>query len=245
MPAPSFVDRVGAILPLSDTERAALSKLTERERLVRRGTTLVNENDRSTELFVLKTGMMMACVLLDDGNRQILRFVFPGEMLGTATLAYGQARQTLVAVSDSAVAPVERAQIADLALRYPRIGLALTALEQAEATRIAERLAGVSKTPAQARVAAVLLELREQMRRSGVASGDSFIPGLTQEEIGDATGLTAVHVNRMLRQLEEGQLIRRNGGRFTIIDERGLRRAAARTDHGAAVDLSWLPERAG
>ena len=48
------------------------------------------------------------------------------------------------------------------------------------------------------------------------AIGSEFVLGLTQEEIGDATGLTAVHVNRMLRQLEDDRLIAREGGRVTV-----------------------------
>jgi CRP-like cAMP-binding protein len=91
-------------------------------------------------------------------------------------------------------------------------------------------------------VAAVLLEIRERMGRGDAAIGDSFIPGLTQEEIGDAIGLTSVHVNRMLRQLEDMRLIARSAGRFTILDAGGLRRAAGHVDRRAGIDLSWLPE---
>jgi len=96
--------------------------------------------------------------------------------------------------------------------------------------------------PARARVAGMLLEIRGRMRRGDPAIGDSFSPGLTQEEIGDAIGLTAVHVNRMLRQLEDQALIARAGGRVTILDEAGMRRAAGRNDRGDGADLSWLPE---
>ncbi|KQN92686.1 transcriptional regulator [Sphingomonas sp. Leaf231] len=242
MPALSFADRVGDVLPLSAIERTALAYLSERERPLRRGATLVRQNERSGELFTLKSGMMMGYVLLDDGSRQILRFLFPGDLLGTDVLAYGQAQQTLVAITDSVVAPIDRILLAEAALRHPRLGLALAALEQAESTAMADRLSAIAKTSARARVASVLLEIRDRMGRGDAAIADSFIPGLTQEEIGDAIGLTSVHVNRMLRQLEDMRLIARNGGRFTILDEVGLRRAAGHVDRRAGVDLSWLPE---
>lgn len=245
MPALSLVDRIGAFLPLSTTERAALLELTERERGVRRGATLVRQNERSTELFALKSGMMMGYVLLDDGSRQIVRFLFPGDLLSTNVITYGKAHQTLVAVADSVVAPIDRAQLVEATLRFPRLALALAAIEQTEGAALADRLAGIAKTSARARVAAVLLELRDRMRRSDPAIGDSFVPGLTQEEIGDATGLTAVHVNRMLRKLEDQGLIARMAGRVTILDEPALHRAADRVDRQAGVDLSWLPETRG
>ncbi len=68
-----------------------------------------------------------------------------------------------------------------------------------------------------------------------------FALGLTQEEIGDATGLTSVHVNRMLRQLEEEGMIARGSGRVTLTDERALARAANYVDRYEGLDLSWLP----
>lgn len=246
MPALSLADRFGDLLNLTTSERSALADLTDRERPLRRGATLVRQNDRSTDAFALKSGMMMGYVLLGDGSRQILRFLFPGDLLSTQAMAYGKAQQTFVAIADSVVAPVDRAQMAGVLLRHPRLALALTALEQAEQAALAERLSAIAKTSARARVAAVLLDIRERMRRGDPAIVDSFIPGLTQEEIGDAIGLTAVHVNRMLRQLENERLIARTAGRVTVLDEEGLRRATEQSYRRAAIDLSWLPEtRAG
>jgi len=242
VPALSLADRFGDLLSLHASERIALTDLTDRERALRRGATLVRQNDRSTDLYALKSGMMMSYVLLGDGSRQILRFLFPGDLLGTQAIAYGKAQQSLVAVADSVVAPIDRAQMADALLRHPRLAMAFTALEQAEHAALADRLAAIARTSARARVAAMLLEILDRMRRGDPAIADSFIPGLTQEEIGDAVGLTAVHVNRMLRQLEDQELIARTAGRVTVLDEAGLRRAADQTDRRTAVDLSWLPE---
>ncbi len=242
MPVRSFADQIGDILDVTPEERRALERLLERERLVRRGTTIARENERSTELFALKSGMLMAYVLLDDGSRQVLRFVFPGNMLGMAVVAYGKAPQTLVALADSVVASIDRTQVADLMYRHPRVALAIAALEQVERAALTDRLAGVGRTSARARVAAVLLDIRDRMRRCDPAIRAAFTLGLTQEEIGDATGLTAVHVNRMLRQLEEQALIARSGGRVTILDEAALVRAANYVDRMAGVDLSWLPQ---
>jgi CRP-like cAMP-binding protein len=236
-----IADQIGDLLALTTTERIALDRLCDRERPLRRGAVLVRENDRSTELFMLRRGMMMAYVLLDDGSRQILRFLFPGDLMGTAVFAYAKAPETLVAITDSVVCPIERAQVANLGARHPRLLLAITAIEQAERAALTDRLAGVGRTSAKARIAAVLLDIRDRMRRRDPAIDGSFPLGLTQEEIGDATGLTAVHVNRMLRQLEEQSLIARGAGRVTFLDEPALRRAANHVDRFAGIDLSWLP----
>lgn len=241
VPSRSLADQIGGFLALSDAERDALARAGERERTVRRGATLVRENDRSTDLIVVRRGMLMSYVLLDDGSRQILRFAFPGDLLAGTALAYGKATETVMALADSQVSLMERGQLADLAAAHPRLVLAIAAIDQAERAALTDRVAAVGRTSAKARIAAVLLDIRDRLRRLDPAIGDSFAPGLTQEEIGDATGLTAVHVNRMLRQLEDEGLIARAAGRVTLLNEAALQRAANHVDRLAALDLSWLP----
>jgi CRP/FNR family transcriptional regulator len=236
-----LADQIGDLLTLTPGERSALERLEERERPVKRGGVLVRENDRTSDLFVLRRGALMSYMLLDDGSRQILRFSFPGDLVGLSVLAYAKAPETLVALAESVVCPIDRAQFAELAQRHPRLVLAIGALEQAERAALTDRLAGVGRTSAKARIAAVLLDVRDRLRRCDPTVGDTFALGLTQEEIGDATGLTAVHVNRMLRQLEEQGLIARAAGRVTLRDEAALKRAANHVDRLTAIDLSWLP----
>lgn len=239
-----LADRIGDYLILSPAERAALDRLEERLRPLRRNAVLVREHDRSSEVFVLRSGMLMSYMLLDDGSRQILRFIFPGDLIGAAALAYAAAPETIAALTDSTVSSFDRAALGELAVQHPRLMLAITAVDQAERAALTDRLAGVGRTSAKARIAAVLLDIRDRLRRCGGAVSDTFALGLTQEEIGDATGLTAVHVNRMLRQLEEQGLIARTAGRVKLLDEAALRRAANYVDRLARVDLSWLPAAA-
>lgn len=240
-----FADRLGGWIELTDGERAALARLEERERHLRRGAMLVRENDRISELFVLRQGMMMSYLLLDDGSRQILRFHFPGDMLAMPGLAYRESPETIAALNDCVVAPFDRSLMTDLVVQHPRLAAAMAAIAQMERTMSTDRLAAIGRTSAKARVAALLLELRARLNESyGARVADhkaSFAPGLTQEEIGDATGLTAVHVNRMLRQMEEERLIARGNGRVTLLDEGRLRRAASYVDRLEGLDLGWLP----
>lgn len=226
---------------LTAAERVALERLEERERLLKRGTALIRENDRTSELFILKRGVMMSYLLLDDGSRQILRFLYPGDMIALSTLAYARSPEGVVALSDCVACPFERGVLADLFAAHPRLAAAIMALNQMERVALTDRLAGVGRTSAKARVASVLLEIRARTRGNADGAADTFVLGLTQEEIGDATGLTAVHVNRMFRQLEEDGLIAREAGRVTLLNEAALMRAASYVDRYAGLDLGWLP----
>ncbi|SEL96792.1 cAMP-binding domain of CRP or a regulatory subunit of cAMP-dependent protein kinases [Sphingomonas palmae] len=236
----SFADRIGEFLPLSASEREAVEQVQGRSRSLRRGAVLVRENDRTSDLYVVSSGMMMSYVLLDDGSRQILRFLFPGDLTGASALAYAHSPECVAALCESVVCLFDRAQVAEVLARHPRLALALTAIDQAERAAMTDRLAGLGRTSAQARIAAVLLDIRDRLRRGGEDVERGFTLPLTQEEIGDASGLTAVHVNRMLRQLEEMGLIARHGTRVILADEARLKRAAKYVDRLSRVDLSWM-----
>jgi CRP/FNR family transcriptional regulator len=233
-----LADRLGELIDLSDKEKTALDSLEQRERTLRRGAVLLREHDKSPELFVVKRGTMMSYVILPDGSRQILRFLFRGDLVAMAGLVYRNSPETVIALTECAVAPVERAAIVPIAAL-------LIALDQIERVALTDRLAGLGRTSAKARVAALLIDIRHRLRTVDSAAGNTFQLGLTQEEIGDATGLTAVHVNRMLRQLQDEGMIARDGGRMTFVDEAMLVRTAHHTARdtarAAGLDLGWLP----
>ena len=242
VPGSCFAERLSDMVALTPGEHHALGQLEERERQLRRGGTLQRENDRCSELFILRKGTMMSSVLLDDGSRQILRFLFPGDMMGVSSLVYREAPETITALTDAVVCPFERTAMSKLITDHPRLAALIMVYNQIERAALTDRLAALGRTSAKARVAGILLEMRNRMRMLDKATNSSFTLGLTQEEIGDATGLTAVHVNRMLRQLEEEGIIAREAGRVTLTDERALQRAANCVDRYAGLDLGWLPE---
>ena len=236
-----FADVLSELVDLTPGERKALEKLEERQRPVRRGAILQRENEACGELYILRKGLMMSYVLLDDGSRQILRFLFPGDMLGVSSVIYREAPETLCALSECVVSPFDRNQLSALIAGHARLSAMILVYCQIERVALTDRLAALGRTSAKARVAALLLELRNRLRATDKSIDSDFALGLTQEEVGDAIGLTAVHVNRMLRQLEDEGLIARENGRVTLVDEPSLSRAANYVNRFERLDLSWLP----
>lgn len=237
-----LADRFSDFITLTSNERIALDAMEERERHLRRGTVLRREKDQVSELFVLSKGLMISFVLLDDGSRQILRFLFPGDMLATAALVYKRSPETIAALTDCTVCPFDRTALTRLVDSHPRLSALILALSQIERVALTDRLAAIGRSSGKARVGAILLEWRNRLRSVDKDIADVFTLGLTQEEIGDATGLTSVHVNRMLRQLEADAMIAREGGRVTLLNERALERATRYVDRYKDLDLGWLPE---
>lgn len=193
------------------------------------------------ELMIVDHGWLASCTLLPDGSRQIIQLHLPGDLIGLANVAYTEAAITLVALTDAKVCPFPRNALGKLFDVHPRLAGLFFALAVVENSALADRLVSVGRTSARARIAALLLDTGARLRVLNRSSPDNFAFPLTQEEIGDATGLTAVHVNRMIRQLEEARLIARGDGRVHLLDEPGLRKLAAFEDRYEKLSLGWLP----
>lgn len=235
-----LAERLGRYIALTRAEDEALAGLEDNRRQVRRGAPIISEGERSRELFIVQKGWLQSSVLLGNGGRQIMRIGLPGDLLGLPALAFEEAPETITALTDATLCPFDRERLAGLFGAHPRLCALLFALSVAERTAIADRLASVGRTSARARVAALLCDIFARLKMTdGPAAEPVHVP-LTQEEIGDATGLTAVHVNRMIRGLVEDQIIERSGNAMRLLDEARLAEEANFTDR-LEIATGWLP----
>jgi CRP-like cAMP-binding protein len=200
-----------------------------------------SENDNARELFIVSKGWLHSYALLGNGSRQIMRLHFSGDILGLSSLAFGQSSESISAVTDVTLCPFDREKLAILFEEHPRLGALIFALSVAERVTLADRLASVGRTSARARVASLICEMVARLRMAHGPEKREFHIPLTQEEIGDSTGLTAVHVNRMMRELVEDGLIARNGNNVTLLDEARLVAEVNFVDRFGEIDTSWLP----
>ena len=237
-----FAERLERYLPLTDKEKHALETLEASQRELTRGTSIVREKDSCDEMFVLRHGWAMSYLILDDGSRQILRLHFPGDVFGAASAAYAESTESLVTMSDAVICPFDKASLRIVFEQHPRLAGLFFVIAQAERVSLTDRLASLGRTSAKARVAALLVDMLVRLRFLNKDITDTIPLRLTQEEIGDATGLTAVHVNRMMRVLVEDGLLARVNGNLVVRDERALARVANYVNRYAKLDLTWLPE---
>lgn len=235
-----LAERLSHYVRLSPGEQAALDGLEEQERSFRRGAVIIRENEALRELYIVRSGWLHSSAVLGNGSRQILRFHFRSDVLGLALLAFAESAETVTAVTDVVLAPFSRDRVAALIADHPRLAALLVALAIAARVSLADRLASIGRTPARARVSSLLCEIHARLKMLGLAEDGTIQLPLTQEEIGDATGLTSVHVNRMMRSLVDDGLIERQGSRLRIPDQARLCADANYIDR-SALETSWMP----
>jgi CRP/FNR family transcriptional regulator len=237
-----LAERLSHYVRLTESESVSLALLEEQERAYRRGAVVIRENEGPKELFIVRSGWLHSSGVLGNGSRQILRFHFQGDIVGLPLLAFADSPETVTAVTDVVLAPFGRDKLAQMIADHPRLGALILGLSVAERVALADRLASIGRTSARARVGALICELVARMRRLGAVGDNGYaqLP-LTQEDIGDATGLTSVHVNRMMRALVDDGIIARNGGnQLRLLDEKRLIADSNYIDR-TGLETGWLP----
>jgi CRP/FNR family transcriptional regulator len=208
------------------------------DRKIKAGGDLLRLGDSGGALYCLASGWATLYNLLGDGRRQILQFVLPGAILAFLPAPGAAVNYGVQALTDAVVSIVPRASLTRLSRDHPEFGMQLAGLIARDRSLAYDRLASIGRRSARERVAHLLLELfiRFRMRWPGQHGEQLQLP-LSQEHIGDATGLTGVHVNRVLQDLRKNGIVEFHYRRLHILNPDRLVEAAGVTPE---VALSWI-----
>lgn len=233
--------RLSRHLALTFSEREALRWLERRERSFAAGQVIVQEGEATDMLYVVATGWLHGSVRLRDGGRQILQFYFVGDITTTFSIAWGYSAATLCAVSAATLFEIPKSTFGRLFRDHPRLGAMMFAVAASEQVAMADRLTSVGRTDGFTRIATLLLDLRSRLRVVDGLAGSTFELPLTQQDLGDAVGLTKTHVSRSFKALEETGLVERSGRIIRINDVDGLAGLVNFRDRHGEIATDWLP----
>lgn len=183
------------------------------------GQDLFSAGEPCDAIFNLVEGWAFHYQLLADGRRQILDFALPGAVLGFDGLSGAAMTYGVQALTDAVFCVVPRRALGPLSRRHPGIGLHLASSIARDRDAAFARLTSIGRHSARERVAHLMLELfvRRRSQWPGHRIEEMHLP-LTQEHIGDATGLTGVHVNRVLADLKKDGILTFSYRRLVILD---------------------------
>lgn len=228
--------------PLPPEDRMLLSAMVAAatEQPVRRGARLIDQDAVPTHVFLLIEGWAMRYKILPDGSRQIVGILVPGDLCDIHIFILDRMDHGIAMLSSGRIAAIPRNVMLDLIERHARIARALLWGTLVDEATLREWLVNLGGRDATARTAHLLCELHARMDNIGLVLAGGFELPLTQADMGDALGLTPVHVNRVLRRLREAGYATINAHRVTIHDLAGLR-AAAGFDPGYMHEHRRLP----
>jgi CRP-like cAMP-binding protein len=173
---------------------------------------------------VVHSGWAARVRRLSDGRRQILSFILPGDLISAGAVFSERLSFFVDAITDVRHAVCKRVQLDEILAQNPRLLHALVAECLAEKTEVEELATDLGRRRAEERVARLFLQLKNRLQALGQAAGMSFDMPLRQQHIADATGMTVIHVGRVLGALRNEGVIQIDGGVLTIIDLAALQR---------------------
>jgi CRP-like cAMP-binding protein len=222
----ALIRRLRALDAISDEEIAIIRALPIAVRDYRAEQAVVRDGERPRECCLIIEGFCARSKTLPDGRRQILSIHIPGEIPDLMSLFLHVMDHDLATLTAARLGFLSHESLRQLHRRSINVAEMFWRDTLIDAAMFREWIVNVGQRPAPARLAHVMMELRERLRVIGRIEGNSFEMPLTQEEIGEALGITAVHVNRVIRQLREDGIVELQRGRVIVLDERKFQELA-------------------
>ncbi|MET3588560.1 CRP-like cAMP-binding protein [Pseudorhizobium tarimense] len=210
----------------SPQELAFVSSFKIAEMPAEPGMLIMVEGEQNPSLYTVLTGWGFRYKILEDGRRQILNYVLPGDMIGLQGNVMAEMQHSVEALTRMTLCTFERERFPSLFRNHPSLAFDITWMASREESMLDEHLLSIGRRSAQERAAYLLafLDWRAKgtmnERKSGVQ-----LP-LTQQHVADTLGLSLVHTNKTLRKLADQGLVRWLDRGCAVMEPEGLYRVA-------------------
>ena len=200
-------------------DEEALLNLPYRLKTIERHGFIAREREKTAHSCLLVSGFATRHKIVVDGRRQIVAIHMKGDIVDLQNSFLGVADHSVQVLTKATVAFIPRESVKRLAVERPNVGMAMWFDTLVDASVFREWIANVGRRDAHTRIAHLLCEFSLRLKVAGLGEATDYELPMTQEDIADCTGLTPVHVNRMLKALETEKLISRRNSRSVTIGD--------------------------
>ncbi|MDQ1154795.1 Crp/Fnr family transcriptional regulator [Brevundimonas sp. SORGH_AS_0993] len=218
----TLVDKLSRRDRLSDDEIVALKKALEPPRSVAVGADIVREHTRPSASTLLISGFSARYSSLEDGSRQITEINVSGDFIDLHSLLMKQMDHGVVTLTECVVADAPHTRLIDITERHPHLARLLWLDTIIDAAIHRQWLVAMGRRSGLGHLAHLVCELYLRLQAVGQTGGLGFELPLTQSVLGDALGLSTVHVSRLISELRAEGVVQWSGGRVEILDWRRL-----------------------
>ena len=206
-PLDAILKKFASYAEMSEGDRTEILQLPFKARIFETGSYLVREGDYPDHCGMLVSGLVCRHKSNGEGFRQIVAIYVPGDVINLQNLHLRYADHNVQMLTRCELTVIPCAALRRLATDRPSIAHVISTMAFAELSVAQEWMLNIGRRDARTRIAHLLCELAVRSDRRGLPPGQAYELPMTQEQLGDALGLTAVHVNRMLRGLVRDGLI--------------------------------------
>ena len=237
----SFIKRIRQYSTSSDELWDVFNQLPVTKQVFHPDETVIHTGDVPTSLFVIEKGWAMRYRLLEDGRRQIVNFMLPGDLFDLQSLADLEADHTVTAITRVELLSFAQSPFVQMLRSNADLASSFWWGAVQEESILREQIVRIGRRSARERIGHLLLELRRRFLAATGDSGAEFEFPLTRAHLADALGLTVVHVSRTMSALKRSRLIEETGSHIRIMDLPKLRRLSQFDDqylHNRNLDFA-------
>jgi CRP-like cAMP-binding protein len=187
---------------------------------------IIADGAHSGHCHVIISGLACRYKLLPDGRRQIMAFLIPGDLCDAEIFILKVMDHGVAAITATTTALIPAETMKAMLRETSSLGEALWWGTMTDLGVLRERIIDEGRRDAYMRLAHLIYEMLVRYRMVELTDGDSFLFPVTQTDLGDAMGLTPVHVNRTLKKLRADGLMEITEGVVTVLDAARLKDAA-------------------
>jgi len=211
-----FARKLAAFVVLSPVDIGALSDVYKRRRKFPVGRDMVYQGQKDQAAYIIASGWVCSYKILPGGTRQIVDFQLPGDFLGLRSVLFRTADHNALPITPVEASEVLADDLLNAFTATPRLATAVLWAASRDEAMVVEHLVSIGRRTATERTAHFLLELGARLKLVGLADKTGFKCPLSQYLLADTLGLSAVHINRVLRELREEDLLTFQKGRVTF-----------------------------
>lgn len=221
-----LVRKLENFVRLSPEEKQALERVTQNVRRLGPREDVIRDGDRPRHVNLILEGWACRYKQLEDGRRQVISIFLPGDMCDPHVFVLRNMDHSLGTLTSCVLAEVPEASIRELTVESRRLEEAFWWEMLVSAAIQREWTVSLGQRLATERLGHLFCELFMRLDAVGLTNGTSCDFPITQADLGDAMGLSTVHINRTLKELRAAGLIRLRGRQLTIPDFAALRAAS-------------------
>ena len=231
-----FVQKLSGLAQLQPKDIAAIEAATAHPRRYSARQDLIREGDETGPMFVVLEGWICRYKILPSGTRQIMAFLIPGDACDLHIKLLAEMDHGIQAVTPALVATVSKAEMEAMIDQHPNIARAMYTAQLVDEGIMRAWIVSMGRRSSIERVAHLVCELYLRARGIGLTHDAAFSLPLSQLVLADALGMTAVHINRVLKELRLSGAMALSRGSVTIMD-------AAKLVQIAGFDENYLHRR--
>lgn len=213
-----FVQKLSGLAQLTAEDATVLEEATSRPRRYVARQDLIREGDKTGPMFVVLEGWACRYKILPNGTRQIMAFLMPGDACDLHIKLLAEMDHSIQAITTASVATVSREEMQAMMRMHPNISNAMYTAQLIDEGIMRAWIVSMGRRSSIERVAHLICELYLRARNIGLTVGDELALPLSQLILADALGMTAVHINRVLKELRLAGAMALKRGSLTILN---------------------------